>query len=511
MDFIKALKIDGMNSGASTGSWWDTNAAADPFDVISPVDGKTIAAVGRASAESYEKILAAAQSAFAAWRLVPAPRRGEIIRQIGSRVRDCKQPLGSLVSYEMGKSLQEGLGEIQEMIDICDLAAGQSRMLYGFTMQSERKEHRMFEQYHPLGVVGIVTPFNFPVAVWSWNSMIAAICGNVSVWKPSPRTPLSAIAVQKILASVLEENGFPEGIFGLLIDGGTFIAEKMFSDSRLPLISFTGSVPVGRRAAEAVAKRLGRTILELSGNNAVIVTGHADLKLAVRAIVFGAVGTAGQRCTTARRIIVHDSVYDKVRTALVRAYDGLRIGNPLDEKNNVGPLISRDAAAAFAAALEAAKAQGCRLIFGGSVLSGAGYESGCYVVPAIVEAESHFPIVQQETFGPILYLIRYQGEVGRAITLQNSVSQGLSSSLFTTDLRESEEFLSAVGSDCGIANVNMGTSGAEIGGAFGGEKDTGGGRESGSDAWKAYMRRQTVTVNYGRDLPLAQGIRFDVD
>jgi aldehyde dehydrogenase (NAD+) len=369
----------------------------------------------------------------------------------------------------------------------------------------------MYEQYHPLGIVGIVTPFNFPVAVWSWNAMIAAVCGDVSIWKPSPKAPLSAIAVQKILASVLKENNLPEGIFSLVIDTGAFIGEKMFSDPRLPLISFTGSVPVGRHAAEVVAKRLGKTILELSGNNAIILTEYADLKLALNAVVFGAVGTAGQRCTTARRLIIHEAMYDKVRDALVKAYEGLHIGNPLDEKNNVGPLIDKAAVAAFTAALEAGKEQGCRLIYGGKVLSGTSYESGCYVVPAIVEAENHFPIVQQETFGPLLYLIRYKGEVSHAISLQNNVNQGLSSAIFTTDMRQAEEFLSAAGSDCGIANVNIGTSGAEIGGAFGGEKETGGGRESGSDAWKAYMRRQTVTVNYGTALPLAQGIRFDIE
>ena len=509
MDFLKTLGIEFRHSGASTGSWWDNEAGGDFFDVVSPVDGKIIASIKQTSEDTYEKLVAAAGSAFASWSLTPAPKRGEIVRQIGLKLRKYKQPLGALVSYEMGKSLQEGLGEVQEMIDICDFAVGQSRMLYGFSMHSERDRHRMFEQYHPLGIVGIVTPFNFPVAVWSWNSMVAAVCGDVTIWKPSPKAPLSAIAAQKILASVLAENSLPEGIFGLAVDGGTFIGQKMSSDPRLPLISFTGSVPAGRQVAAMVAKRLGRSILELSGNNAIILTEHADLQLALQAIVFGAVGTTGQRCTTARRLIIHESIYDSVRKALVKAYQGLRIGNPLDEKNNVGPLIDRTAVSTYIAALEAGRDQGCRLLYGGQILSGKGYESGCYVVPALVEAENHYPIVQTETFGPILYLIRYKGPVGQAIALQNNAKQGLSSAIFTTDMRQAEEFLSAAGSDCGIANINIGTSGAEIGGAFGGEKETGGGRESGSDAWKAYMRRQTVTVNYGTALPLSQGIRFE--
>jgi len=511
MDFLKRLGIENRNSGASTGSWWDTDTAGPLLDVVSPVDGKTIASVSQASPEAYEKVVRTAESAFAKWRLVPAPKRGELVRQIGLRLRANKEPLGTLVSYEMGKSLQEGLGEVQEMIDICDFAVGQSRMLYGLAMHSEREQHRMYEQYHPLGPVGIITSFNFPVAVWAWNAMIAAVCGDVTVWKPSSKVPLSAIAVQKILAEVLKENNLPEGIFSLVIGQGATIGEALLSDRRVPLISLTGSVPVGRHTAETVAKRLGKTILELSGNNAVILTEHTDLPLALRAVVFGAVGTAGQRCTTIRRLIVHDAVYDKVREALVKAYEGLRVGNPLDEKNNVGPLIDRDAVAAFTAALNACKEQGCRVIYGGATLTGAGYESGCYVVPAIVDAENHFPIVQQETFGPLLYLIKYSGDVSRAIALQNDVKLGLSSAIFTTNMRQAEEFLSTTGSDCGIANVNIGTSGAEIGGAFGGEKETGGGRESGSDAWKAYMRRQTVTINYGTALPLAQGIKFDIE
>jgi L-aminoadipate-semialdehyde dehydrogenase len=510
MEFLKSLGIKKINPGTSTGSSWDTDASDIMLDVVSPVDGKTIASVKQATIEAYNKTVKIAAAAFAPWRLVPAPKRGEIVRQIGLRLRTYKEPLGALVSYEMGKSLQEGLGEVQEMIDICDFAVGQARMLYGFTMHSERKEHRMYEQYHPLGPVGVVTAFNFPVSVWSWNAMLAAVCGDVVIWKPSPKVPLSAIAVQKIVAGVLRENDLPEGIFSLVIGQNSTIGEALLSDQRLPLISFTGSVPVGRHAAEVVSKRLGRTILELSGNNAIIMTAHADLPLALRAVVFGAVGTAGQRCTTTRRLIVHEAIYDRVKDALVKAFEGLRIGNPLDEKNNVGPLIDKAAVAAFTAALEAGKTQGGRIVYGGKVLSGAGFESGCYVMPAIVEAENHFSIVQQETFGPLLYLIKYSGDVSQAIALQNNVKQGLSSAIFTTDLREAEAFLSAAGSDCGIANVNIGPSGAEIGGAFGGEKETGGGRESGSDAWKAYMRRATNTINYGKALPLAQGVRFDV-
>jgi aldehyde dehydrogenase (NAD+) len=511
MEFLRTLGIEEKNPGASTGGWWDRDATGPWLEIVSPVEGKTIASVSQASSQAYEKVVTTAGSAFAQWRLVPAPKRGEIVRQIGQRLRAFKGPLGALVSYEMGKSLQEGLGEVQEMIDICDFAVGQSRMLYGLSMQSERERHRMYEQYHPLGTVGIITSFNFPVAVWAWNAMIAAVCGDVTIWKPSPKVPLSAVAAQKIVAAVLKENDFPEGIFSLVIGEGGTIGEAMLSDPRLPLVSFTGSVPVGRHAAGVVAKRLGRTILELSGNNAVILTEHTDLKLALRAVVFGAVGTAGQRCTTIRRLIVHEGVYDKVRDALVRAYEGLRIGDPLNEKNNVGPLIDKAAVAAFTAALEAGREQGCRLVYGGKTLTGPGYGSGCYVIPAVVEAENHYPIVQKETFGPLLYLIKYSGDVSRAIALQNSVRQGLSSAIFTADLREAEEFLSAAGSDCGVANVNIGTSGAEIGGAFGGEKETGGGRESGSDAWKAYMRRQTVTINYGTGLPLAQGIKFDIE
>lgn len=510
MDFLKTLGIEPINSGASTGrNWQDTREAT--IEVFSPTDGKTIAAVRQAGSADFAKVVDTVEEAFAFWRDVPAPKRGEIVRQIGVGLRARKEALGRLVSYEMGKSLQEGLGEVQEMIDICDFAVGQSRMLYGLSMHSERVRHRMVEQYHPLGIVGIITSFNFPVAVWAWNAMIAAVCGDVTIWKPSSKVPLSAIAVQKILAEVLQENGLPEGIFSLLIGSGSMVGDQLLKDRRLPLISFTGSVPTGRHAAEVVANRLGRTILELSGNNAIILTEHADLKLALPAVVFGAVGTAGQRCTSTRRLIVHESIYDQVQKALKKAYRGLRIGNPLDESHHLGPLIDREAVTTFTEALAAAKDQGGRLVCGGEVLDGPGYESGCYVVPAIVEAQNHFPIVQTETFGPILYLIRYAGEASAAIALQNDVQQGLSSAIFTSDLGQAEEFLAAAGSDCGIANVNIGTSGAEIGGAFGGEKETGGGREAGSDSWKAYMRRQTVTINYGTALPLAQGIRFDIE
>jgi L-aminoadipate-semialdehyde dehydrogenase len=511
MEFLQKLGIEKGNFGASTGRKWYKPKAGELLAVSSPADGKAIAFVRPVLNEEYETVVQTAQAAFSQWRLVPAPKRGEIVRQIGLKLRDYKEELGRLVSYEMGKSLQEGLGEVQEMIDICDFAVGQSRMLHGFTMHSEREYHRMYEQYHPLGIVGIITAFNFPVAVWAWNAMIAAICGNVSIWKPAMQVPLSAIATQKIVSKVLGDNDLPDGIFSLVIGEGSVIGESLVNDRRIPLISFTGSVPVGRHAAEVVSKRLGKTILELSGNNAIILTENADLKLALPAVVFGAVGTAGQRCTTTRRLIIHEAIYEKVKLALINAYKGLRIGDPLDEKNHVGPLIGFEAVTAFDKALEAVREQGGNVVFGGETLSGQGYDSGCYVVPALVEAENHFPIVQAETFGPILYLIKYQGPVSNAIALQNDVKQGLSSAIFTTDMRQAEEFLSQAGSDCGLANVNIGTSGAEIGGAFGGEKETGGGRESGSDVWKAYMRRQTVTINYGTEMPLAQGIKFEIE
>ncbi len=508
MELPTELGLEAVNRGASTGKEWFTSE--EPLRVLSPIDGAPLAEVLQASAADYERVMTRAQAAFLEWRMMPAPKRGEIVRRIGDRLRRYKDALGRLVTCEMGKSLQEGWGEVQEMIDICDFAVGLSRQLYGLTMHSERPGHRMYEQYHPLGVVGVVTAYNFPVAVWAWNAMIAAVCGDTVVWKPSSKTPLTAVAVQKIVSEVTAEAGLPEGIFNLVIGRGSVIGERLLNDRRVPLISLTGSTEVGRHAAEAVAKRLGRTILELGGNNAVIITPHADLKLALPAVVFGAVGTAGQRCTTTRRVIVHEQVYEEFKTALLKAYGSVRIGNPLDERNHMGPLIDVAAVEVFKAALEQVKRAGGKIIFGGEVLSGPGYESGCYVQPTIVEAENHWEIVQQETFAPILYLIRYAGGIENAVALQNDVPQGLSSSIFSNHLREVEYFLSHVGSDCGIANVNIGTSGAEIGGAFGGEKETGGGRESGSDAWKAYMRRQTNTINWSDRLPLAQGIRFEV-
>lgn len=510
MEFLKNLGINDKNFGASTGqNWFDTQTESE-LKIYTPTTGDYIASVYQSSENDYKKIIDFAKDAFLEWRKMPPPKRGEIVRQIGNKLRENKKDLGSLVSYEMGKSLQEGMGEVQEMIDICDLAVGQSRQLYSFIIASERPNHRMYEQYHPLGIVGVVSAFNFPVSVWSWNAMLAAICGDVVLWKPSSKVPLSAIAVQKIVAQVLKENNLPEGIFSLIIGKGSTVGERMLNDSNVPLISITGSTPVGRHAAEIISKRFGKYILELGGNNAIILTPNADMKLAMTAIVFGAVGTAGQRCTTTRRLIIHESIYDKVKESLIKAYSSLKIGNPLDEKNHVGPLIDKEAVKLFTNALNQAKEEGGKIIFGGEVLTGKGYESGCYIVPALVEAENHFKIVQEETFAPILYLIKYKGEVTNAIAIQNDVKQGLSSSIFTNDLKEAEEFLSAWGSDCGIANVNIGTSGAEIGGAFGGEKETGGGRESGSDVWKLYMRRQTNTINFGSTLPLAQGIKFEI-
>ena len=510
MEFLDKLGIKENNFGSSTGSEWFKTTSEGELKISSPVDGKHIASVYQASEKDYEQIISKANEAFLFWRKVPAPKRGEIVRQIGLKLREFKPELGRLVSYEMGKSLQEGLGEVQEMIDICDFAVGQSRQLYGFTMASERPSHRMYDQYHPLGIVGIITAFNFPVAVYSWNAMIAAVCGDVCIWKPSSKVPLSAIAVQNIVAGVIKENNLPEGIFSLVIGKGSTVGERILIDNDVQLISLTGSTKVGEHAAEVIAKRFGKSILELGGNNGVILTENADLKLALPAIVFGAVGTCGQRCTTTRRLIIHESIYGKLKESLIKTYQGLKIGDPLDEKNHVGPLIDKDAVKMFVSALERVKDEGGKVVFGGEVLNGKGYESGCYVVPAIVEVENHYSIVQEETFAPILYLIKYSGNVSNAIKLHNGVVQGLSSSIFTNNLREAEEFLSVEGSDCGIANVNIGTSGAEIGGAFGGEKQTGGGRESGSDAWKAYMRRQTNTINYGNELPLAQGIKFEI-
>ncbi len=504
---LKKLGIKSENKGASTGNKWF--ATGKKIESYSPTDGKLIAMVTASSPKDYEKVIEKAQSAFKEFRLMPAPKRGEIVRQFGEKLRHYKEDLGKLVSYEMGKSLQEGLGEVQEMIDICDFAVGLSRQLHGFTMHSERPGHRMYEQYHPLGIVGIISAFNFPVAVWSWNTALAWICGDVCVWKPSEKTPLCGIACQNIMAEVLKENNLPEGISCLVI-GDAEIGDVMAKDTRVPLVSATGSTRMGKIVAQNVAARLGKSLLELGGNNAIIVTPDADIKMTVIGAAFGAVGTAGQRCTSTRRLIIHESIYDTVKDAMVSAYGQLKIGNPLDAENHMGPLIDKDAVKMYEAALEKVKEEGGNVIIEGGVLKGKGYESGCYVKPAIVEAENHYEIVQHETFAPILYLMKYSGDIENAIELQNGVVQGLSSAVMTNNLREAEKFLSHAGSDCGIANVNIGTSGAEIGGAFGGEKDTGGGRESGSDAWKVYMRRQTNTINYTTQLPLAQGIKFDL-
>ncbi len=510
MEFLSRLGIKEKNFGSSTGLIWNNSTDNGEIKIYSPVDGKFIASVYQASIEDYEKVIKKAHEAFLYWRNVPAPKRGEVVRLIGLKLREYKDPLGKLVSYEMGKSLQEGLGEVQEMIDICDFAVGLSRQLYGFTMHSERPNHRMYDQYHPLGVVGTISAFNFPVAVWSWNAMLATVCGDTNLWKPSSKVPLSAIAVQNIMGEVIKEQNLPEGLFTLVIGKGSTVGEYLLNDKKLPLVSITGSTGVGRHAAEVIAKRFGKSILELGGNNAIILSKDSDLKMAIPAIVFGAVGTAGQRCTSTRRLIIHESFYDKVKESLVKAYSSLKIGSPLDITNHVGPLIDKAAVSLFKHALQKAEEEGGKVIYGGDLLTGEGYESGCYIVPALVEAENHYSIVQEETFAPILYLIKYSGDIEEAINLQNGVVQGLSSAIFTLNMREAELFLSSQGSDCGIANVNIGTSGAEIGGAFGGEKETGGGRESGSDAWKTYMRRQTNTINYGTTLPLAQGIKFDI-
>jgi len=504
---LKKLGIEAINNGTSTGS--DNFSSGVELNSYSPVDGVLIGKVKTTSKEDYEKVMDAATNAFKLWKTKPAPQRGEIVRQFGDKLRELKEPLGKLVSYEMGKSYQEGLGEVQEMIDICDFAVGLSRQLHGLTMHSERPGHRMYEQYHPLGVVGIISAFNFPVAVWAWNTALAWISGDVCVWKPSEKTPLCGVACQNIAATVFKENNLPEGI-SCLINGNYKVGEFMTHDKRVPLVSATGSIRMGKIVAQAVAARLGKSLLELGGNNAIIVTPDADIKMTVIGAVFGAVGTAGQRCTSTRRLIVHDSIYDKVKDAVVTAYKQLRIGNPLDQKNHVGPLIDTDAVGMYQQALKKVVEEGGKLIVEGGVLQGDGYESGCYVKPAIAEANNSYEIVQHETFAPVLYLLKYEGDVENAIAIQNGVVQGLSSAIMTNNLREAERFLSAQGSDCGIANVNIGTSGAEIGGAFGGEKETGGGRESGSDAWKIYMRRQTNTINYTTELPLAQGIKFDL-
>ena len=502
---LMALGIHENNNGTSTGS--KNFGSGEMIESHSPVDGALIAKVKTTSTEDYERAVYSATEAFKTWREKPAPKRGEIVRQFGDKLRELKEPLGRLVSYEMGKSYQEGLGEVQEMIDICDFAVGLSRQLHGLTMHSERPGHRMYEQYHPLGVVGIISAFNFPVAVWAWNTALAWVCGDVTIWKPSEKTPLCGLACQNIVAGVFKAHGLPEGI-SCLINGDYKVGEMMTGDSRIPLISATGSIRMGKVVAQAVAARLGKSLLELGGNNAIIVTPDADIKMTVIGAVFGAVGTAGQRCTSTRRVIIHDSIYEQVKNALIEAYKQLRIGNPLDSNNHVGPLIDTDAVKKYEEALKKVVDEGGNVIVKAGVLKGEGYESGCYVQPAIAEAKSRFKIVQQETFAPVLYLLKYSGDVAKAIDIQNSVVQGLSSAIMTNNLREAERFLSVAGSDCGIANVNIGTSGAEIGGAFGGEKETGGGRESGSDAWKVYMRRQTNTINYTDKLPLAQGIQF---
>lgn len=503
---LNELKISGDNLGSSVGDNWFSNG--DHISSYSPVDGKLIAKVKASTKEDYTKVIEFSEAAFKQWRLLPAPKRGEIIRQFGDRLRMKKDSLGKLVSYEMGKSLQEGLGEVQEMIDICDFAVGLSRQLYGSTIHSERPMHRMYDQYHPLGIVGVISAFNFPVAVWAWNTCLALVCGNVVVWKPSEKTPLCAVACQKILADVLKENDILDGVSSLVI-ADKEIGELIAHDAKVSLVSATGSTKMGIEVNKVVAARLGKTILELGGNNAIIVTPNADLKVMLTSVVFGAVGTAGQRCTTTRRLIVNDSIYDKVKDALVNAYQQIKIGNPLDTVNHVGPLIDKDAVTSYLHALDEIKKEGGKILVEGSVLDGNDYSSNCYVKPVIAEVHNQYKIVQKETFAPILYLIKYTGEVSNAIDIQNDVKQGLSSAIMTNNLREAELFLSQQGSDCGIANVNIGTSGAEIGGAFGGEKETGGGRESGSDAWKAYMRRQTNTINYSTDVPLAQGIKFN--
>jgi aldehyde dehydrogenase (NAD+) len=504
---LKTLGIREINSGASTGTYWFTTRGEE-IASYSPVDGQLISKVAAATEAEFEALILKSQEAFKVWRKVPAPHRGEVVRQIGEELRKYKTALGTLVSYEMGKSLQEGLGEVQEMIDICDFAVGLSRQLHGLTMHSERPAHRMYEQYHPLGIVGIISAFNFPVAVWSWNAMLAWVCGDVCIWKPSEKTPICAIACQNIISGVLKKNNVPEGVSCVIV-GDYKIGEMLSSDKRVPLVSATGSTRMGKAVGAAVGARLGRSLLELGGNNAIIITENADLNIAILATLFGAVGTAGQRCTTTRRLIIHESIYETVKSKLKTAYGQLKIGNPLDQNNHVGPLIDKQAVEMYSHALDQAVKEGGKVLVEGGVLKGEGYESGCYVKPAIIEAKNSFKIVQEETFAPILYLMSYK-TIDEAIQMQNGVVQGLSSAIMTLNLREAERFLSSEGSDCGIANVNIGTSGAEIGGAFGGEKETGGGRESGSDAWKIYMRRQTNTINYGNELPLAQGIKFDI-
>lgn len=504
---LKELGLEEINNGSSTGS--DCFSSGELLESYSPVDGKLIGKVKCSTKEDYEKVMSAATSAFKSWRTVPAPKRGEMVRQFGDKLRTHKEALGKLVSYEMGKSYQEGLGEVQEMIDICDFAVGLSRQLHGLTMHSERPGHRMYEQYHPLGVVGIISAFNFPVAVWCWNTALAWIAGDTCVWKGSEKTPLCSVACQNLIAEVLKDYDLEEGI-SCIVTGNYEVGEMMTNDKRMPLISATGSSRMGQIVGATVAGRFGKSLLELGGNNAIIITPTADLKIVVPGAVFGAVGTCGQRCTSTRRLIIHESVYDTVKNSIVSAYQQIKIGNPLDENNHVGPLIDKDAVGMYQDALTKVVEEGGKVLVDGGVLEGSGYESGCYVKPAIAEAKNDFAIVQHETFAPILYLIKYSGDLENAIEIQNDVPQGLSSAIMTSNLKDAEKFLASSGSDCGIANVNIGTSGAEIGGAFGGEKETGGGRESGSDAWKIYMRRQTNTINYSDELPLAQGIKFDL-
>ena len=507
MEFLTQLNIQLHNKGVSTGKEL-LSSTGEVIKSYSPVNGKLIASVNSVDKESYEKVVAKAQEAFMEWRTWPAPKRGDVVRQIGEALRKHKDSLGRLVSYEMGKSLQEGFGEVQEMIDICDFAVGLSRQLHGLTMHSERPGHRMYEQYHPLGIVGIISAFNFPVAVWSWNTMLGWVCGDVCIWKPSEKTPLCGIACQNIINEVFEKNDVPEGV-SCLVQGGREVGEWLSKDTRIPLISATGSTRMGKAVGAAVGGRLGRSLLELGGNNAIIITKDADLDMSLIGAVFGAVGTAGQRCTSTRRLIIHESVYKNFTDKLVKAYQQIRIGDPLDENNHVGPLIDKDAVNMYLNAIEKCKEQGGKLLVEGGIVEGAGFESGCYVKPCIAEVSAEMTISHHETFAPILYVMKYN-DFAEAMAIQNGVPQGLSSAIMTVNLREAEQFLSVAGSDCGIANVNIGTSGAEIGGAFGGEKETGGGRESGSDAWKVYMRRQTNTINYTDKLPLAQGIKFDL-
>ena len=507
---LTELGINYLNKGACTGKNWLTTKG-DVLDSYSPTDGKLIASVQQATWSDYEEVINTAQKAFVKWKAIPAPQRGDIVRQMGNELRKYKEPLGKLVSYEMGKIYQEGLGEVQEMIDICDFAVGQSRMMYGMTTHSERKEHRMFEQWHPLGIVGVISAFNFPVAVWAWNAMLALVCGDVVLWKPSSKTMLCSIATQNIMSNVLKKNNLPEGIINLVAGSSKYIGDDFLNDKRIPLISATGSTKLGKRVGKIVGERLGKTILELGGNNAIIVSPEADLDMAIMSILFGSVGTTGQRCTSTRRLIIHESIYDELKTRLISAYKQVKnkIGHSLDPNTLIGPMIDKSAVDTFLEAQQKLTQEGGRVLFGGEVLEGEEFSSGCYVVPAIAEAENNYQIVQEETFAPLLYLIKYTS-IDEAINIHNDVPQGLSSAIFSKNVLETEKFLSVMGSDCGIANVNIGTSGAEIGGAFGGEKETGGGRESGSDSWKAYMRRQTNTINYSTDLPLAQGIKFEI-